>query len=592
MGLILSPLGIPAKTKILIDDIIGYLAPSLEAYKGCTVIDVHPGACLWSSKLHDFLKPKRHVLMEPEMLYYDAFMKPLLDQPGSTYRHTTLVGSHPREYWDNYRQIFEDKDLVGQPALHHDDPKLREINTNILLTGNLWRKYPIQHKSSYVDSSTLLLQHMTWTALTNDIFHQSGLVRQLWWVPDEKKRSIFPTAVRGKRGYDSGLTMGASITEVAGISRIESCKRAANAESPRSAKMDAVMLGRVEHRMAENGLEIPPGRKMPKVMEAIKVEDDVHTTDSIMTTSCTTITKLKAAIKKFDTWLKNLQVQMVKDQLDGRAKTMPSPERIEELLKKYVRYRQSIDAVESRRPFSIDFIANSAQYVRVVVIKDMEARLINLEAEYAAVRDKDPDPEALAACRDAILASGKLVAHLNLKVLGERRRDNSGALIDDILSAESRPSTIHRDRRPYEPLQARAEEFWPQYELALLDITPDTRDLSAPGIANRREGTKICQELLKYLFHSPKMPVTVALERIAPNAAQDLIPEVPAITDARRGGRLDPGTMSVRMLTPEMVEGLVKAFLEWPFRPSTVELALAQDAGVAQEDDETDGEIH
>jgi transcription factor 1 len=50
--------------------------------------------------------------------------------------------------------------------------------------------------------------------------------------------------------------------------------------------------------------------------------------------------------------------------------------------------------------------------------------------------------------------------------------------------------------------------------------------------------------------------------------------------------------MSVRMLTPEMVEGLVKAFLEWPFRPSTVELALAQDASVAQEDDETDGEIH
>ena len=84
MSLILNPLRIAAKTKTFTDDIIGYLAPSLEAYKGCTVIDVHPGACLWSSKLHDFLKPKRHVLMEPEMLYYDAFMKPLLDQPGST----------------------------------------------------------------------------------------------------------------------------------------------------------------------------------------------------------------------------------------------------------------------------------------------------------------------------------------------------------------------------------------------------------------------------------------------------------------------------------------------------------------------------
>ena len=128
--------------------------------------------------------------------------------------------------------------------------------------------------------------------------------------------------------------------------------------------------------------------------------------------------------------------------------------------------------------------------------------------------------------------------------------------------AESQPSTLHRDRRPYEPLQIQADEIWPQYELTLLDIVPSPRDLSAPGIADRREGTKLCQELLKHLYNSPKLPVPVALDRIAPNAAQDLIPEIPTITDARRGGRLDVSKMSVRMLTPEMVEELVKAFLE------------------------------
>lgn len=551
---------------------------------------MHPGACLWSSKLHDFLKPKRHVLMEPEMSYYDAFVKPLLDQPGSTYRHTTLSGAHPRAYWDNYKLIFEDKDLVGQPALPLDDPKLREINTNILLTGNLWRRYPIQHRASYVDASTLLLQHMTYAALTNDIFHRCGLVRQLWWAPDEKKQNFLPTSVRGKRSYDSGLAMGGSITEVAGVSRAESLQRAAAAETPRSAKMDAVVLGRVEHRMAEKGMEIPPGREMPKAMEAIKVEDDIHATDSIMATSCTTIDELRAAVEKFDTWLEFLQVEMVKDKLDAKGvRTMPTAERVEELLKKYLRYRQSVDVVESRRPWSSDFVANNMQYLRVVVLKDMEARLINLEAEYAAVRDTNPDPEALAACRDSIIASGKIVAHLNLRILSERRYRFARALTDDLISVEAQASNIHRDRRPYEPLQAKNEEFWPQYGLTLLDIMPDTRDLSAPGISDRREGTKVCQELLKYLFHSPKMPVTVALERVAPNAAQDLIPDVPAITDVRRGGRLNPGVLPVRMLTPEMVEGLVKAFLEWPFRPTLVELALAEDAG--HDDDESDGEI-
>jgi len=151
------------------------------------------------------------------MLYYEPFVKPLLEKRGSKYRHTTLIGAHPREYWDNYRQIFEDKDLVGRPALSLDDPKLREIDTSILLTGNLWRKYAIMHKTNYADHSTLLLQHMTWAGLTNDIFQRSGLVRQLWWAPDDTKRSIFPTTIRGKRSYDLGLTMGASITEVAGV---------------------------------------------------------------------------------------------------------------------------------------------------------------------------------------------------------------------------------------------------------------------------------------------------------------------------------------------------------------------------------------
>jgi transcription factor 1 len=532
--------------------------------------------------------------MEPEMLYYEPFVKPLLEKPGSTYRHTTLVGAHPREYWDNYKQIFDDKDLVGRPTLPLDDPKLREIDTSILLTGNLWRRYAVAHRSGNVDHSTLLLQQMTYTALTNDIFQRSGLVRQLWWAPDELKRGIFPSSIRGKRSYDLGLTMGASVTEVAGISRVESLRRAAFAESPRAAGMDAAVLGRVEQRMAEKGQVIPPNRKMPTVVDAIKPEDDVHATNSIMKTSCTTIDELKAAIGKFDAWCVTLQEVMVKRHF-GPAVRVPardeSPEGIAGFLEQVVRYKQVIDLVESRRPFTHDFIGSIVGYVRFVVVMDLEARMVNLEAEYAAVRDTNPDPDALAACRDSIFSSTKALAQLIKKYAGDRKQMFIQVLLGDLISGECQPPTLHRDRRPYEPLQAQPDEFWPQYDLALLDIVPETRDLSAPGIADRREGTKVCQELLKHLYNSPSIPVPIALDRIAPNAAQDLIPEVPDLTDVRRGGRLDVNQMPVRMLTPEMVEALVKAFMEWPFRPSAVEMALSQDPGFAQEDDEMDGQI-
>lgn len=268
-----------------------------------------------------------------------------------------------------------------------------------------------------------------------------------------------------------------------------------------------------------------------------------------------------------------------------------SPEGIADLFEKVVRYKQVIDAVESRRPFTKDFIGSVAGYIRVVVIMDMECRMFNLEAEWAAVRDTNPDPDALAACRDSIFASAKALEKLVHKYVGDRKLNFTSALLADILAVECQPPTLNRDRRPYEPLQVQPDEFWPQYEITLLDIMPETRDLSAPGIADRREGTKICQELLKHLYNSPKIPVPVALDRIAPNAAQDLIPEVPALADVRRGGRLDVNQMVVRMLTPDMVEGLVKAFMEWPFRPSAVEMALSQDPGLGQEDDETDGQI-
>jgi transcription factor 1 len=576
---------------ILADDIIGHLAPSLEVYKGCTLIDVHPGACLWSSKLHDFLKPKRHILMEPERRYYETFVKPLLDQPDSTYRHSPLVGAHPREYWDSYSKIFDDKDLVGRKALPPNDPKLREIDTSILLTGNLWRKYPVQHKAKYADHTTLLLQHMTYAALTNDIFHRTGLVRMLWWAPDAVKGSTFPSAVRSKKSFDLALQMGANVTEVAGVSRVEDAKSSARAETRRAPEIDAAVTGRVERRMAEQGLEIPSHRRMPTSLDAIKVEDDISVTDGVLATTCTSIDELNTAIEAFHTITEQVHVEFPNIKIDFKFKTRDrgmTPERTADIYKRFVRYKQSIDLVAGH-PNKVEFASSVVAQVRAVLALDIELRLLNLEAEYAAVRDTNPDPAALAACRAKILASSKAVTELIIGHVGERKRFGLHGLIDDLVSAEAQPAILGRDRRPYEPLQAHPHEFWPQYELTLLDIVPKTAELSAPGIADRREGTKVCQELLKQLFHSPKISVDVALDRMAPNASQDLIPEVPAMTDARRGGRLDVGRMSVRMLTPEMVDGLVRAFLEWPFRPSSVEMALAQEPGEGGE--ELDGEV-
>lgn len=571
------------------DDIIGYLAPSLEAYKGCTVIDVHPGACLWSSKLHDFLKPKRHILMEPEMRYYDRFLHPLLDKPGSTYRHSTLCGAHARSYWDNYKELLDDVTMVpDRPQLEVDDPKLRQLDTSILFTGNLWRKYPIQHMTRYVDHSTLILQHMTYAALTNAIFQRGGLVRMLWWAPDATKTYIFPANVRGKRGYDMNLQMGASITEVAGVSHLETSLRPSKMDSPRAPEMDAFVAGRVKREMAERRQVIPRGRKHPMALKPTTEEDDAHAHDSFFKTTCTTTDDLVLAIGEYREHL--VATATVLESMRSRKASDNKSDLIKNLYERHVRYQQSKDAVRSRSKEYKTFFTSCASEFRAVVSMDTQLRLLNLEANYAAVSENNPDPKTLSALREKILSLNKSCDAWLEEHFSDSMTKKIHTLLDDLISLEAQPPIIPRDRRPYEPLRARSHEFWPQYDLTLLDLTPRLADLSSPGVADKVESAKACQEVIKIIYSSPALSLTTALERVAPNAANDLLPLVPEIMDARKGGRMDPGRMSVRMLSQEMMEGLIRAFMDWPFRPSSVDLALAQGEGETLGGDE-DGDV-
>ena len=111
--------------------------------------------------------------------------------------------------------------------------------------------------------------------------------------------------------------------------------------------------------------------------------------------------------------------------------------------------------------------------------------------------------------------------------------------------------------------------------MMLVDMLPKTRDFSVPDLATATQSIKTAQMLLRILFESRAQTLPHGLERVAPNAGKDLIPQVPAITDPRRGGRLNAERVRVKMLSDEMVEGLVKAWTEWPFKPSSIEMELA-----------------
>lgn len=318
--------------------------------------------------------------------------------------------------------------------------------------------------------------------------------------------------------------------------------------------------------------------------------------DGLLTTTCTSIDELYAAMKMHDEWLKWVDGQFIaQGSLKGPGrglspKTNPglTPSQLKKIFSTTIRYPQCIESIKSR-PKELNFHGTPRAFIRSVMSMDVLARLINLEANYAAVRDTNPDPDALAQLHTDLLDLSKKTYKLYDKHTSMHKNKAISCLLDDILSCEAQPETLIRDRRAYEPLQAHTHEFWPRYEVTLLDVVPHESDLSAPGIVDRAEGAKICQELVKHLYQSPAMSVPKSLNKLAPNAAQDLIPQVPALSDARKGGRLDVNHLTVRMLTQEMMDGLVRAFCEWPFRPSSLEMTLAQSeeiGGLADVDDD------
>ncbi|KJX93393.1 hypothetical protein TI39_contig4323g00002 [Zymoseptoria brevis] len=575
-----NPEQVDIVSESLCDDVLQYLAPSLKPYQGCTVIDVNPGACLWSAKLHNFLEPKRHILMEPDERYVETFIKPLLDRPNSKYFHTTLTGAHNTGiFLTNFNKLLEDERLFSpRPNPAYDDPKLRQIDTSVLLTGNLVRRFARDkgmwaHRANHTDDSNAILLVQALTALSNDALHKYGLVRQLWWVPEKAKTSVIAYNQTFRSKLTAVLDLASDITEVAGIKPAVDFERWGSVLKPggiRSRSSAVANAGHVQvkQRMHEAGIKIPKGRKIvpainTKLPRDFEMKDPyiiVHHTESELNKA---IDELEAHVDAIAS-MPDLQICIIK----GKKKTSGLEHFIDAL-----HYPQSIPIaaeVQSTRSSGTlmpkEGVTASTQ--RRAMYIDAMMRIVNLETHAVVLREeKQTDITNIAARLFNLDKAVQNIFH-TIKI------GHSG-LYSDQSAFFASPQSLKYDRRPFEPLQANPTEFFPESSVALLDVVPSTIDLDVSGLADRQEVSKLMHELAKLLFLYRITSIPYALDKIAPNAAQDLIPQAPSITDPRQGGRLNPEHVMVRSMTDKMLEELVKAWFEWPFKPDRFELELA-----------------
>ena len=459
------------------------------------------------------------------------------------------------------------------------DPKLRQLDPSVLLIGNLARRYNVRRRSTSVNYDIMVLQQMAWAALDNHLIHRNGLVRMLWWMPEANAALLFPATEAMRHTTSTAIDVGVSLSEVVGTMPPWQCRgEKEDGKRKRPDVLAAFMAKRAERSMRENGMQKPESRdflleyKGPKLNEEVvsPLEPIYHSADELRTG----IISARARLAK----VKETGIGAVKGRKVLYAK--------EEALVKTLEFPQCVPVVDW-------FRNQKARLASIANAADMALRIIRLEACVKALEDKAGENEpSLSDLRKDVLAIDDDFNDWLMTGSQSRLKGWVETVVEEQIGFFSSPPLMALERRSYEPLKAEDHEFWPRNRMMLVDMVPKTRDFSVPDLATATQSIKTAQMLLRVLFESRAQTLPHGLERVAPNAGKDLIPQVPAITDPRKGGRLDAEKVRVRMLSDEMIEGLVKAWTEWPFKPSSIEMELALESmGEAGAEDEVTGDL-
>lgn len=549
------------KANATTDDALKYLQPRLRQYQGCDIIDINPGACIWSERIHAALKPRTHLLLEPEKKYIEPFVKPLLDRDDS-YRHSPLLPTHTAEYWPTYDKIYSEGLLPAQNSIKPDDPVLRQPNRKLLLTGNLHRMYKIAgyKKSGMVANLCTLLGHMVHGSQTNSLVHQYGLIKMLLWVPEDAKQHMLPWLIQAQGTSSVTAGLAAEINQVVGLPKIfeSSGDRSTLETKPRPFVFDEISAMRTGQRMQASGMSLQPGRK-PKVFEGIEKNEKLRRIASSLEINVhsppgqDTLAGLTSAISDLE---KDSAVFAQDDRrLVLQKKDLVSPQ-----------HRDIFDQ-NLYHPFPIPIPNRFADFMKLSKRQvEAEAAFASLShtlsaQERGSIQSRLLDTAALV--RDGIYSK----ATLEYKLWADRFR----ILFDEQRCLYLDPPVLAYDRRPYEILASKEEEFWPKIPMMLLEIDPLARNF-ASDITTKEQGSAIMRGLVKGLFFHRALSVWEALDHVAPGAGEDMYEAVPELRDPRLGGRLDPKDLKVYALSRALLEKLTVAYLEWPFRPSDFEM--------------------
>ncbi|KAH9992563.1 S-adenosyl-L-methionine-dependent methyltransferase [Xylariaceae sp. FL0662B] len=501
----------------LCDDIINYIGPSLDRHKGCDIIDIYPGAGVWSRKLHEYLQPRSHILMETDVDMYKPFLQPLLDRPG-----TTVV---PKSglVWRDLNSVLTPEYLPHQVV--PDASRLTQRNDTLLVTANL-SFHPKKRFYGFSSIAQLVLHQFVDIIRTSSSFQRYGLVRMLIWAPHDDKWAILPKCMQkrrraaveaelycewvrevcGRPGPSSDWFIRDSTLDLSGNLAVFEKMRAAKLKMPSERESEYFKEAR---SAASSGQVIVPGSTPPRFKRRFQEA----------------LFELEAAHEE----------QLFEKDSDD-YKTMRG-----------YRWRLNSEARKHQR------------------IADLSQGLDSIIALHKSGQASAEEIEALQADWDTEMKAslgGFIEEFITFK--------------DNLHYYRQDPPLLHWDRRVYEPMVVQPEEFFPNIEGSLLDIQPKEVHPLFRQVGPRSNRAGDCFELIMAAMMSQgTQPVAQTMDALAPGASDYIMPRWKSARDLDHGGVVLNSrftALTPRMLNARQWEEFMELWMEWPFRPEFHEL--------------------
>jgi hypothetical protein len=508
----------------LCDDVLKYIKPSLARHEGCDLIDIFPGVGTWSQKLNEVLKPRSHLLLEPDEDFYRPFLEPLLERPGTRLMPESGI------VWEQLNKILNPAVLPHQVERKYRADETPPRNDTLLVTMNL-SMYPTRKFRTFDSLSQLVLFQLMSSIRPGALFHKYGLVRMLIWMPDSEKGSVLPRTVQQRKKMAFEAEMATDyVCEVAGGE--DESAAAPTHWFRRDESIDFESTKATLERMRQTGYVMPPGREPYHLQEFLKYTklhrkatmDSKHSID-----------------RPFMAELETLEEEFA----DGK---------FEKGSQKYTRLK------------TLEYLRGYTARRSSTVVDLIQERDAAIQAYLKAGSDEKKLKKATVACHEWCNKVKNLESSLRAEIL--LQRDNLHVLRQD-------PPVLNWDRRYVEPLRARTDEFFPRIPCALLDIQPKAvapvlRDMGPDST----RGGDYFDLVLRGLTRRSVEPVSKSLDTIYAGAGDGVAPHCPSLFDPRVGGSPMPGIgeLATRALNQRQLIEITQAWMRWPFRPQYSEL--------------------